>query len=149
MSELKTLKGSTIPVSGVDVRSEDAITKDNEAEDVILVKELAQQYQAVVLCSGKTDIISDGTVVWLVDNGTGMMQHITGTGCMLNALAGTLLSGNNAVLAAVSAAVVFGISGELAADRSQGPESFQPALLDVLYGVDEAQISAMTRIRFR
>lgn len=147
MSELKVLAGVRQQVSGVDVSLEDAVSKTNEAAAARLVKELAQQYQAVILGSGKTDIICDGADTLLVDNGTAMMQHITGTGCMLNVLTGTYLAGADAVTAAAAAAAVFGISGELAAEQASGPGSFQPALLDMLYEVEEEQIFEMMKVR--
>lgn len=147
MSELKALAGECVKVSGVDVTSEDAISSENETPSVIIAQDIAIKYQAVILVSGKTDIVTDGYNTYLIDNGTEMMSHITGTGCMLNVLSATYLASGAPLLSAVAAAVTFGISGELAAKRSNEPGSFQLALLDALFSVYEEQIVQNIKIR--
>ena len=48
--------------------------------------------------------------------------------------------------ASAHALVLIGIAGEMAAERAQGPGSFQVALLDALYGLDEAAVGRRARI---
>ena len=100
MSELKALAGGSFGVSGVDADPKDVLSESNQAEAVRLAKATAKAYGAVVLASGKTDLITDGGQVCLIDNGCEMMGRITGTGCMLNVLTGTYMSAGNPMAAA-------------------------------------------------
>lgn len=105
--------------------------------------ELARRHQTVVLASGKTDIVTDGTRLLHIHNGTPRLAEITGTGCMLGALTGTYLSVGNSLDAAVTACVVLGICGQLA-EATQGNGSFQIALLDALSTVTDAELEQLT-----
>jgi hydroxyethylthiazole kinase len=96
---------------------------------------LVETYQCSVVISGATDFVisSEGQVK--LQNGHAMMQHVTGMGCSLSALTGAFAAvGDETGLAAIA---VFGVAGEIAAERSKGPGSLQLNLLDVLYLLDE------------
>lgn len=114
MSELKALAGQSHGVSGVDAAPEDVLSDANQEETVELAKSVARTYGAVVLASGKTDLVTDGEHVCFISNGTEMMGRITGTGCMLNVLTAAYMSVGEPMPAAVAACVVLGVSGELA-----------------------------------
>ena len=147
MSELKALAGESGGVSGVDVRPEDMLSESNQSEGVRLATDVARTYGAVVLASGKTDLVTDGERVFLVDNGSEMMGRITGTGCMLNVLTGTYLSAAEPLLAAAAACVILGIGGEIGAENCQGTGSFQVMFQDALFSVDEKDIRGRIRLR--
>lgn len=146
MSELKTLAGVQKSVSGVDVNPEDVLCEKNLAETAALAQNVACQYEAVILASGKRDLITDGKRTFLVDNGSEMMGKITGTGCMLNVLTAAFLSAGEPLLAALGACVTFGISGEKAAARCKGTGSFQTAFLDDLYLISDEDIYRKIRV---
>ena len=148
MSELKALAGADYHVSGVDVDSRDVLSENNRSEIIELAKSVAKTYGAVVLASGKTDLVTDGEQVCLIDNGCEMMGRITGTGCMLNVLAGTYMSSGEPVAAAAAACVVLGISGEIAAGRCRGTGSFQAAFQDALFCMTDEDIRRRIRIDF-
>lgn len=148
MSELKALAGADYHVSGVDVASGDVLSEDNRAEMIGLAKSAAKAYGAVVLASGKTDLVTDGEKVCLIDNGCEMMGRITGTGCMLNVLAGTYMSVGKPMAAAVAACVVLGISGEVAAGQCRGTGSFQTAFQDALFCMTDEDIRSRIRVTF-
>lgn len=147
MSELKALAGEEGGVSGVDANPKDMLSEKNQAEAVRLARRVAQKYGAVVLASGKTDLVTDGERAFLVDNGSEMMGRITGTGCMLNVLTGTYLSAGEPLLAAAAACVVLGISGELGAEKCQGTGSFQVMFQDALFSIDKNDICQRIRLR--
>lgn len=147
MSELKALAGEESCVSGVDVNPKDVLSESNQEEAVRLAKDVALKYGAVVLASGKTDLVTDGKRTFLVDNGSEMMGRITGTGCMLNVLTGTYLSAAEPLLAATAACVVLGISGEIGEEHCRGTGSFQTAFQDALFWVDEKNIRQRIRLR--
>lgn len=140
MSELKALAGRRCSVSGVDVDPKDVLSEANQEETVRLAKTAAKTYGAVVLASGKTDLVTDGEQVYLIDNGCEMMGRITGTGCMLNVLTAAYMSAGRLMAAAVAACVVLGISGEIAAGQCRGTGSFQTDFLDALFCMTDEDI---------
>lgn len=148
MSELKALAGGGCIVSGVDVDPKDVLSETNQEEIIQLAKTVANTWGAVVLASGKTDLVTDGREVCLVDNGCEMMGRITGTGCMLNVLTAAYMSVGKPMAAAVTACVVLGISGEMAAGQSRGTGSFQIAFQDALSCIRDEDIQNHMRISF-
>jgi hydroxyethylthiazole kinase len=74
---------------------------------------------------------------------------VTGLGCTATALTGAFAAVNPSPLeAAAHAMIVMGIAGELAAEKSAGPGTFQTHFLDLLFRLDQAQIErrmSMTR----
>lgn len=107
--------------------------------------ELSQRYGAVVLASGKTDLVCDGRETILIQNGTPQLGSITGTGCMLGALCSCFLAVCPPLAAAVSACVMLGVAGERAAtDRGSG--TFQRNLMDQLstLGAETIQVYERT-----
>ena len=101
--------------------------------------QLAKKYRCVVLASGERDIISDGEKVCAVANGRKEMSLITGTGCILNVLCAVYMSVCDPLTACTAAAVLFGISGELA-DVSKGMASYRINMLDKFYTLSDDEI---------
>lgn len=141
ISEIRALTGEDYAANSIDASQKDMKLEEN----ISVVKRLSAKTGAVVLASGKTDIISDGNEVFLLHNGCEMLPLITGTGCMLNALTAAYLSGGNSLSAALAGASVLGIVGELSSS-APGTGSFRVALMDNLYTMDSAVIRE--RIRF-
>ncbi len=103
-------------------------------------KELALTYQTVILATGQTDIITDGTRVLYVKNGTPALASVTGTGCMLGALCSAFMTSATPMDGTVSACVYFGICGELAKTDS-GTGSFMVNLIDRLSTLNREEIA--------
>lgn len=145
-SELRALCGMTHHTKGIDsneTSSEEAIAQ--------IAQKAAERFQAVILISGKTDIISDGTRTAFVRNGSELMPYVTGTGCMLNAVCGAFLSVGSAFESAAAAAVTMGLAGEYAeqAFRQTGSLSqFHHSLIDALFTMDEDYYSKYERIEY-
>lgn len=114
---------------------------------------LARKYQAVILASGKADIITDGNRLVYVNNGTPQLATVTGTGCMLGALCATYLTGavkadgvpesktekSSAMDAVITACAVLGICGKLS-ETEQGSGSFMTNLMNTLSILKDADI---------
>jgi len=160
-SELRVLAGEPMRMNGVDVNPEDALSEGNEQESIGLMKQVAKKYNAVVLASGEKDLITDGNTVFLTGNGAKEMSYITGTGCMLNVLTAVYLSkaaltaegsydfigvSGYLMYAVTGAAVIFGISGEVAAEKSKGPGCFGVELLDALFAMEAGQIMERMKV---
>lgn len=132
-SEIAALYQSCYRASGVDA---DSGLSQAEAEKI--AAKLARQLGTVILASGKTDLVTDGTRLIRIYNGTPQLASITGTGCMQGALCAAYLAGGSPLDAAIAACAVFGICGQLA-ETDKGSGTFSVQLLDALSTVtDEA-----------
>lgn len=134
---------------GIDAGEEDAVDSENLNQVVRILRKLSQGTGAVVLASGKRDLIVDGTSAYLIENGDSMLSDITGTGCMLGALCSAYLSigEGRSMEAAILGTVAMGIAGELAALDCPGTGTFQVRLLDSLYRLNGEIIQDRIRIR--
>ena len=137
----------------------------------MLFRSLAKHLNCTVMATGKKDLIADAENAFLVSNGHAALSGVTGTGCMVGALTAAYLPGSKAIFtksgifetssiipdktkvsygtaAALLAAVAMGISGELAAEISKGPGSFQTALLDEVYAMTDETLLEKTMTAF-
>lgn len=109
-------------------------------------KALASLTNSVVVISGESDYITNGTVVETVKNGHPMMEKVTGMGCTATSIVAAFAAVNNNQLeAATHAMSVMSIAGEIAAAISKGNGSLQVNFLDTLFNIDEDMISKNIR----
>lgn len=135
-SEIAKLAGEDAQTKGVEATSIDADPK-------IIAKEYANSRSCVVVMTGKEDIISDGKRVFIVKNGHESMGSIVGTGCMAASVIGTFAAVNTDYCdAAKDALCYFGIAGELAAGKSDGPGTFKMHLYDEVSGLSDEKAQA-------
>lgn len=133
-SEINALYQESYRASGVDADAAlDAQTVERAAAA------LARTRRTVVLASGKVDIVTDGTRLIRVRNGTPQLSCVTGTGCMLGALTAAYLSAASGLDAAVTACTVLGVCGQLA-ETERGSGSFMVRLLDALSTLQDAEL---------
>ena len=108
---------------------------------------LSTKFNCAVSISGPIDIIIRGDENVSIANGHPLMPRVTGLGCTASALTGAFAAVNPDFLeAATGAMAVMGICGELAAEKAQGPASFELQFLDWLYLIDQKQITARLKI---
>lgn len=101
----------------------------------------------VVVVTGPTDYVSDGQRLAAVKNGHQMMAKITGSGCTVTAIIGAFCAVESDFFVSSVAALAFaGIAGQLAAEKSSGPGSFQAYWLDSLYGLSQLQLRQLADI---
>lgn len=138
-SEIKTVYGSGSTTESQ--RGVDSSSTLSDTEKAKLVRALAAREQAIVVMTGKTDIVSDGTRVVAVQNGHEYLGMITGTGCTLgttiSAMVAACAPGGDRLVAVVAGILLFEIAAEEAAAKGsvEGPGTFVPAFLDSLYRV--------------
>jgi hydroxyethylthiazole kinase len=128
-SEIMALVNADIKSKGVDssATSHDALSA---------AKSLAKSTGAVVVISGETDYITDGTITHTVEGGNPIMTSVTGMGCTSTALVGAMLAvESDAMVAATSAMAIMSLAGERAAAYSKGNGSMQVSFLDELYNL--------------
>ena len=135
-SEIMALVNEKAKTKGVD-----SIASPESALDA--AKILTNNTGAVIVISGPVDYIIDSQSVVEVRNGSPMMAKVTGLGCTATALIGAFVAvNNNFFLASAHAMAVMGISGELAAKKSEGPGTMQINFLDELYKLSDKEISS-------
>lgn len=138
-SEIMALCNSNVKTKGVD-------STDSSETALDTAKLLAQQTNAIVVISGQTDYITDGTNVETVNNGNPMMARVTGMGCTASAMVATFAAiNNNPFKAGIHAMTVMGIAGEIAASKSKGNGSLQVNFLDELYNLSAETIQKTIR----
>jgi hydroxyethylthiazole kinase len=138
-SEIRALANRGALTKGVD-------STDTPEEALDAARSLAAQCRCVVVVSGATDMIVADAGVLRVHNGHPMMPRVTGLGCTATALVGAFAAVNpSAREAAAHAMAVMGMAGEMAAERSPGPGSFQMHFLDALYQMRESDIQRRLR----
>ncbi len=147
-SEIRAICGLPSHAVGVDAGAADAVTAENFRKAAQDIQAYALAQQAVLLMSGPVDVVTDGTRMCGVANGTAQLARLTGTGCMLGALAGVYLAGRTWE-AAVLAAVMMGLAGE-EAGRIAGSRmgTFHVALLDAFSQMTDAQIQQQMKLLF-
>jgi hydroxyethylthiazole kinase len=109
---------------------------------------LSRSAGCVVSVSGPVDLIVEVNAVVRIANGHPMMSRVTGMGCTATAITGAFVAVNPSPFrAAAHAMAVMGIAGEMAAQRAAGPGSFQPMFLDILYGIQESDITQRLKMQ--
>ena len=146
MSEIKALYGIETQRVGVDVAEDDITNDENIVNLADIVNGFAIKQRAVVVATGKTDIIADSDNVYFINNGVKMLSEVTGTGCMCTSLTGVYASCGDYMGAAIAGASVMGISGEIAKENCKGIGSFKAALLDSLYNISDEIIRQRSNI---
>ena len=136
-SEINALYHEAYRSSGVDA---DAALDERTLDRV--AAQLARAYHTVILASGKVDIVTDGTRLVHIKNGTPQLSGITGTGCMLGALTTAYLAVKPGMDAVVTACAVLGICGQLS-ETDRGSGSFMMNLMDALSTLKNAEIEQL------
>lgn len=154
LSEIKKLSNNHASFSGID-SCEHIDTESDLINTVSLIKKLAEKTGSIILASGKTDIISDGNITAAVMNGSKYLPLVTGTGCMLNVIIGTMLASkaSTAINKVILGTAIMGICGETAENPGtdntfHGLGTYHINLIDALSTVTSDIIKENLRIRF-
>ena len=139
-SEIATLAGVKAETKGVEAVKV-------EANLIDIAKRLSKEKNAVVVITGKEDIIANKDDVFLVKNGHEMMGKFVGTGCMAASIIASFAAVEKDYGKASAAALsVFGIAGELASRRHTGPGTYKEYLYDEIFNLDEETVDDMQKI---
>ncbi|MEN1759962.1 hydroxyethylthiazole kinase [Anoxynatronum sibiricum] len=144
LGEIKSLAGIETQVRGVD-------SVDNGEDAVEACVSLAQKWQCVVAATGIQDVVTDGTQVAVIQNGTQMLTKITGAGCMAGAvIAGFCGAAENPFKGTVAGLLAMSLAGEKAAagEGGQLPGTFKVKLIDEIHQLTEESMAASANIRY-
>jgi hydroxyethylthiazole kinase len=108
---------------------------------------LARHQVCVVAATGAVDIVTDGERVVEISNGSPQMAKVTALGCSLSAIvaafSGLTPDAFNATAAAVA---VYGVAGELAAEKAVHPGSYRVAFLDMLEAIGPEDVKLRLKV---
>ncbi len=140
VAEVAALAGLKAKISGVE-----SMGSTEDAAQV--AAQFAGKFGCVAAVTGAVDVVTDGARWMRVANGHPMMSAVTGTGCMATSVVAACAAvETDFAIAATAALAAYGLAGEIAADRAQGPGTFQTHLYDALAGLSEDDMRAGMRI---
>ncbi|KAI0702932.1 Hydroxyethylthiazole kinase [Cerioporus squamosus] len=139
------------------------------ADPVTFVRSLARKERAIIVLTGVTDYVSDGTTVVRLSNGHPLLGEITGSGCMVGTAVATFCAGasmaegskrlpdgaedaklvrGDMLVAAVGGVLAITVASELAAARAdvKGSGTFLPALIDELGALTPEKIATYGKV---
>lgn len=140
----------TIALAGEISQSKGVDAMDSSTAALNSAAALVETYACNVVVSGETDYAvsknqdNAETDIIALNNGHSLMPLITGMGCSLTALTGAFAAVGETT--GLAAAAMMGVAGEIASEQAKGPGSFQMALLDSLYLMDEATLSERLKL---
>lgn len=144
--EIKTVAGTTNETEqeqeqqkGVDSTP----SSTSLSQKIEIVKSLAHRERNIILMTGVTDILSDGTTTVVIQNGHSYLANITGSGCTLGTTLSAFLAAwkEDKFMACLVGTLMFEIAAERAAktEEVRGPGTFVPAFLDELFAMREGK----------
>jgi len=139
-SEVARIAGESVRTKGVD-----AVDVARDLTDI--AKSLAEKRNCTVVITGKEDIISAGKKQYSVKNGSEMLTHVVGTGCMAASVVGTFAAVEKDLAKASAAGLCcFEVASEIAEEKSAGPGSFKENLFDAVYNLNREEIKKRAKI---
>lgn len=134
-SEIMALLNSEVTSKGVD----SSMSSDDALESA---KQLAQRTGAIVVISGATDYITDGTRTSTITNGSPTMTRVTAMGCTCTSVIGAFAGINSDPFeAALHGMALMGVCGEIAARNSAGPGSLMTNFIDTMYSITPEELA--------
>lgn len=142
-SEIRNLAGGENGARGVDsiVPSEAVVGE---------ARRLAAITHAAMIVTGETDyVLAEANPVAAISNGSPLMTRVAGIGCAQGAFAAAFLATlgrGRRYEAAVAAALITAVAGDMAAAKAKAPGSFAVAFLDALYTIGADDLRKRSRL---
>jgi len=121
------------------VRGVDSRDPVSAARDAAVA--LAGWTGGAVAVSGKPDLITNGSVTVFSHGGSHFMEKITGAGCSLGGVMAVYAAVAPGFIAALTGTAVYNLAGCRAAEKADGPASFQVHFIDELYKAKPDEIA--------
>ena len=123
-----------------DIKSKGLDSSQSSDDAVESAKQLAKTTGAVVVISGATDYITDGTRVETITNGSSLMTQVTAMGCTASSIVGAFAGINpNPFEASLHGMAVMSICGERAAAKKASPGSLMVNFINELASPNPSQ----------
>ncbi|MGM9973269.1 MAG: hydroxyethylthiazole kinase [Clostridiaceae bacterium] len=143
LGEIKSMLGYKAKTKGID-----SFEEEKDVEKYAL--ELANLRKAVVVVTGKTDVITDGRRIVRINNGSPRLRLVCGAGSTIGSIIAVFAAySKDNFLSAVLGTLLMGVAGELAERRlksGEGTRTFKQYVHDAISLITWEQIVAMARI---
>lgn len=152
-SEIRFLAGDKATARGVDADEGTLVSEDNLAVSARMAMDMCAATGAVIVISGRIDIVAHSKGAWAVSNGDPLMTRITGSGCMTAAVVGCCVGAAPAELpqACLCAMCSMGVAGEIAAENmgavGGGTGTYRTLLLDAMSSLDGPAITCRAKVQ--
>ena len=101
---------------------------------------------SVVAVTGAIDIVTDGERIVEIPHGSYFMSKVTTMGCSLNGVIAAFCIGQPSFEATVSALTYYGIAGEIAENKCNGPGSFWVEFIDTLASLSGDAVTSRSQV---
>ena len=143
------IRGNASEIMGLinaDIKSKGVDSSCSSDDAVESAKKLAVRTGSIVVISGETDYVTDGSRVETIANGSRMMPRVTAMGCTASSMVGAFAAVNPDLFeASLNAMALMGVAGEIAALNSAGPGSLLTNFVDTLYNITEEELAQTVR----
>jgi hydroxyethylthiazole kinase len=118
------------------------------AKDLAGFTRHAAKMHTVIGLTGARDFISDGARLASVANGHPLMAKVTAMGCAGSAVVAACLAVESDPWVATTAGlVIFGVAGEIAAERARGPGTFAVEIVDALHALNRVTVIGNAKVK--
>lgn len=150
VSEIRALASNIDGARGIDASDADVI--EGIKEEIEIFKKLSRDISAIIVITGKTDLVIDESRAYFINNGHPMMKKITGAGCQLDAVIAAFCSvcAKDNFTAAVAAVSMMGVAAEFAYKRmsdNDGNMTFRNYLIDAVYNMTPEILDKYAKIQ--
>lgn len=152
-SEIRFLAGEKATARGVDADERALVSEDNLTSAARMAQDLSTATGAIVIVSGRIDIVAHPKGAWAVSNGDPLMTRITGSGCMTAVVVGCCVGAAPAELpqACLCAVCAMGVAGEVASENMAavggGTGTYRTLLLDAMSSLDGPAITCRANVK--
>lgn len=135
-------------IGGFDVNGKGVDSFDDEDDATEITKKVAKKLECVVVATGKIDTVTDGEVLYKIENGTPKLKSITGTGCMTASLIGSYLPcSENKLEATTMGVLTMSLGGELANRNNPPIGTFRVNLMNEIYELNVEKLQQYAKVK--
>jgi len=139
-SEIKALAENKCCSKSLEVDADYEINDKTVCNIAAMAHKLSRKTGAVIVVSGKIDVIVYGDKMCAVKNGHNLMSKVTGCGCVLSSIIGAFVGANsdNIFHSCIAAVSTMGVCAELAAEKlkpEEGTITFKNYIIDALFHI--------------
>lgn len=134
VSLIRCNAGELAAIAGIEWNARGVDAGEGQVDISVIAKETAQKLDCLIAVTGEIDILTDGTRLLEISGGHPLMSKVTGSGCLLSAVAGAFLaiSNKNDFEAVAEALRFYKKAGERASANASAPGQFAVHFLDGL-----------------
>lgn len=138
-----------LALAGRQSASKGADSGDDMAQAEPAAIALARATGGLVAMTGPVDLVTDGTRIARISNGSPLMTQVTALGCALTGIvAAFTVDAGDRFHATVAALAYYAVAGETAAASFPLPGSFAAGFLNALSEITPAQLDARAQVEF-